>query len=70
LAASRARAKASGLSAVKSKGDLKGEVNAQRRRAEIRAKQERMGEERALREMLGGMGSGSGGEGDSVVHAL
>lgn len=60
LAAARARAKASGLSAVKSKGNLKGEVEMQRRKAEIKAKQERMAEERGLREMLGQVGGGAG----------
>lgn len=65
LAAARARAKASGLSAVKSKGNLKGEVDMQRRKAEIRAKQERMAEERGLREMLGQVG-GSAGVGQAM----
>jgi hypothetical protein len=65
LAAARARAKASGLSAVKSKGNLKGEVEMQRRKAEIKAKQERMAEERGLREMLGQVG-GSAGVGQAM----
>jgi hypothetical protein len=50
---------------VKSKGNLKGEVNMQRRKAEIRAKQERMAEERGLREMLGQVG-GSAGVGQAM----
>lgn len=51
--ASRARSKASGLSAVKSKGNLRAEAEVNARRAEMRAKQQRIGEERELRAMLG-----------------
>jgi len=50
---SRMRAQASGLSAVKSKGNLRGEVELQQRRAEIKARQERLAEERGLRALLG-----------------
>ncbi|KAK4685285.1 hypothetical protein P7C73_g4870, partial [Tremellales sp. Uapishka_1] len=49
----RARAKNSGLSAVKSGKDLRGAMEMQARRAELRAKQERITQERQLREMLG-----------------
>lgn len=49
----RARQKASGLSAVKSKGNLRVEKEVDARRAAIRARQQRMGEERELRQMLG-----------------
>ncbi len=55
----RLRAKASGLSAMKSKGNLRGEVEVQQRRAEIKARQERLAEERGLREMLSGGMSGA-----------
>ena len=48
----RNRATASGLNAVKSRGNLKDEVFMQQRRAEIKARQERLIEERGLREML------------------
>lgn len=51
--AARLRNKASGLSAVKSKGNLRTEAEVNARRADIRAKQQRMGEERALRDLLG-----------------
>ncbi|WWD21121.1 hypothetical protein CI109_105602 [Kwoniella shandongensis] len=54
LAAARARAKASGLSAVKSRGNLREEMEIKRKRSEIKARQERIGEERELREMLRG----------------
>jgi hypothetical protein len=40
----------------KSRGDLKGEVDAQRRKAELRGRMERRQEEKELREMLGGLG--------------
>jgi hypothetical protein len=50
----RARHKASGLSAVKSKGDVRGDADVAARRAEIKARQQRIGEERELRELLGG----------------
>ena len=51
---SRNRAKASGLNAVKSRGNLEDEVAMQQKRADIRARQERLVEERALRELLNG----------------
>lgn len=44
------------LMGYKSRGDLKGEVDAQRRKAELRGRMERMQEEKELREMLGGLG--------------
>ncbi|KAK8843365.1 hypothetical protein IAR55_007022 [Kwoniella newhampshirensis] len=50
----RVRAKTSGLSAVKSRGNLKEEMEIKRKRSEIKARQERIGEERELREMLRG----------------
>ena len=50
----RVRAKNSGLSAVKSRGNLRGEVEVQQRRAEIKRRQERLAEERGLRELLSG----------------
>lgn len=52
------RARASGLSAVKSRGNLRGEVEVQKRKAEIKARQQRLVEERGLREMLGAGNSG------------
>lgn len=55
-AASRMRHKNSGLTAIKSKGNLREEVEVQRRKAEMRAKAERRVEERELREMLGDLG--------------
>ncbi|WVQ93273.1 hypothetical protein IAU59_000339 [Kwoniella sp. CBS 9459] len=51
--AARSRAKHSGLSAVKSKSNLREEMEVKRRRSEIRARQEQRAEERELREMLG-----------------
>ncbi|WVR09113.1 hypothetical protein IAU60_006175 [Kwoniella sp. DSM 27419] len=51
--AARLRAKHSGLSAVKSNGGLREEMEVKRKRSEIRARQERRGEERGLRELLG-----------------
>ncbi|WVF65621.1 hypothetical protein IAT40_000351 [Kwoniella sp. CBS 6097] len=51
--AARLRAKHSGLSAVKSKSNLREEMEVKRRRSEIRARQERRVEERGLRETLG-----------------
>ena len=51
-------------SGVRSRGDLKGEVDAQRRKAELRGRVERRAEERELREMLGGLGGGVGKVGD------
>lgn len=53
-AAGRIRHKKSGIAAVKSRGNLKEEIEVQRRKAEIKAKTERRQEERELREMLGG----------------
>jgi hypothetical protein len=50
---SRLRAQASGLNAVKSRPDLKKEREIQGRKAEIKARQGRSGEERELRRMLG-----------------
>ena len=52
-AALRLRHKQSGLSAVKSKGNLRAESEVNARRNEIRARQARLGEERELRAMLG-----------------
>lgn len=52
-AGTRIRHKQSGLSAVKSKGNLRAESEVNARRADIRAKQARLGEERELRAMLG-----------------
>lgn len=49
----RVRQKASGVSAVKSKMNAKGDAEVLARRAEIKARQQRMGEERELRELLG-----------------
>jgi len=57
----RVRQKASGLSAVKSKGNLRAEKEVEARRAAIRAKQQRIGQERELREMLGGGPGAIGG---------
>ena len=50
---SRLRAQASGLHAVKSKPDLRKEREIAGRKAEIKARQGRLGEERELRKMLG-----------------
>jgi hypothetical protein len=50
---SRLRAQASGLHAVKSRPDLKKEREVAGRKAEIKARQGRLGEERELRRMLG-----------------
>lgn len=52
-ASSRIRGQASGISAVKSRPDLRKEREVQAKRAEIKAKQDRLGEERELRRMLG-----------------
>jgi hypothetical protein len=51
---SRLRAQASGLHAVKSRPDLKKEREVAGRKAEIKARMGRLGEERELRRMLGG----------------
>jgi hypothetical protein len=51
----RARQRASGLSAVKSKGNVRGDAEVLARRAEIKARQQRIGEERELRELLSGV---------------
>ncbi|OCF41957.1 hypothetical protein I317_04259 [Kwoniella heveanensis CBS 569] len=51
--AARMRAKHSGLSAVKSKSNLREEMEVKRKRSEIRARQERRAEERELKQMLG-----------------
>ena len=53
---SRVRSQASGLSAVKSRPDLAKEREIQARKAEIKARQGRLGEERELRKMLAGAG--------------
>ncbi|WWC91287.1 uncharacterized protein L201_006230 [Kwoniella dendrophila CBS 6074] len=53
--AARIRARQSGLSAVKSKNNLKEEMEVRRKRSEIKARMERREEERELREMLGGI---------------
>lgn len=53
---SRVRAQASGLSSVKSRPDLGKEREIQARKAEIKARQGRLGEERELRRMLAGDG--------------
>jgi len=58
---SRLRARASGLHAVKSRPDLKKEREVAGRKAEIKARMGRLGEERELRRMLGGE---QGGERD------
>lgn len=50
---SRLRAQASGIHAVKSKPDLKKDREVASRKAEIKARQDRLGEERELRRMLG-----------------
>ena len=47
------------LVGLKSRADLKGEVDAQRRKAEIKGRMERRAEEKELREMLGGMSGDS-----------
>nr|XP_018259099.1 uncharacterized protein I303_08643 [Kwoniella dejecticola CBS 10117]OBR81257.1 hypothetical protein I303_08643 [Kwoniella dejecticola CBS 10117] len=52
-AAARIRARQSGLSAVKSKGNLREDMEVKKKRSEIRARNERREEERELREMLG-----------------
>ena len=57
-ARSFARDKASGLSGMKSKSDIRGEMEMRAKKAEIRAKQGRMAEERGLRAMLDGVGDG------------
>ncbi|WVQ81506.1 hypothetical protein IAT38_003630 [Cryptococcus sp. DSM 104549] len=54
LAAARVRARSSGLSAVKSKGNVREEIDMKRRREEMKATTERRKEERELRDMLGG----------------
>ncbi|WRT68977.1 uncharacterized protein IL334_005959 [Kwoniella shivajii] len=51
--AARIRARQSGLSAVKSKGNLREEMEVKRKRSEMRARTERREEEKGLREMLG-----------------
>jgi hypothetical protein len=51
-AAMHARHRASGLSAVKSRGNMKSDADVAARRADIRAKQQRMEEERELRDLL------------------
>ncbi|WWC97908.1 hypothetical protein V866_004796 [Kwoniella sp. B9012] len=52
-AAARIRARQSGVSAVKSKSNLREEMEVKRKRSEIKARIERREEERELREMLG-----------------
>ncbi|ORY24783.1 hypothetical protein BCR39DRAFT_545922 [Naematelia encephala] len=58
-----ARAKASGLSAIKSQRNLKEDREVQRKRSEIKDRRERLEEERELRQMLasGFSGMGEGG---------
>ena len=48
-----ARARGSGLTAVKSRGNLKAELEVQARRNEIKARRERITEQRRLEDMLG-----------------
>ena len=52
LAGKRTRDRAGGMSSIKARGNPR-EMEGAQRRAELRAKQERLGEERELREMLG-----------------
>ncbi|KAK6904358.1 hypothetical protein I203_105170 [Kwoniella mangroviensis CBS 8507] len=52
-AAARIRARQSGLSAVKSKSNLREDMEVKRKRSEIKARMERREEEKELREMLG-----------------
>ncbi|ORX39072.1 hypothetical protein BD324DRAFT_679573 [Kockovaella imperatae] len=56
IAGKRARERAGGVSSIKARGNANKGMETAQRRAEIRAKQERLGEERQLRDMLGGMG--------------
>ncbi|WVW79269.1 hypothetical protein I302_101236 [Kwoniella bestiolae CBS 10118] len=55
-AAARIRARQSGLSAVKSRTNLREEMEVKRKKEEIKARMERREEERELREMLGEVG--------------